>query len=226
MRVTLLKLLDGLTRSVDLPEPIYEFGAFRVPGQQHLPYVRDYFPGKRYVGCDMRPGDGVDEIQDLHQLSLPDASVGTAILFDTIEHVREPWRATAEVLRCLKPGGVILMTSVWYFPIHAYPDDYWRFTASAFDALLKDYHPIATAMCGLEKLPHTVVGLAGKGPIDPAFEAEIRRVVAAWKRHGATSWKERVLDWAPPALLIPAYGLFLRAMARRTPKRAQPPQDG
>jgi len=35
-----------------------------------------------------------------------------------------------------------------------------------------------------------------------------------------------VLDWAPPALLIPAYGLFLRAMAKRTPKRALPARDG
>ncbi|HXU45689.1 MAG TPA: methyltransferase domain-containing protein [Thermoanaerobaculia bacterium] len=219
MRVTLLKLLAELARSVDLPEPIYEFGAFRVEGQKHLPHVRDYFPGKRFVGCDMRAGDGVDEIQDLHALDIPDASVGTAILFDTIEHVREPWRATAEILRCLKPGGIVLMTSVWYFPIHAYPDDYWRFTASAFDALLQDFHPIATEMCGLEKLPHTVVGLASKGPIDPAAEAQIRRLVAAWKRHGASSWKEAVLDWLPPALLIPAYGLFLRATARLAPKR-------
>jgi hypothetical protein len=101
MRVTLLKLLDSLTREVDLPDPVYEFGSFRVPGQRHLPEVRSYFPQGRYVGCDLQPGPGVDEIQDLHQLTLPDASVGTALLFDTIEHVRDPWRAMSEGRRCL-----------------------------------------------------------------------------------------------------------------------------
>ena len=214
MRVTLLKLLEELSRSVDFPEPIYEFGAFRVPGQRHLPRVRDYFPGKRYVGCDLHAGDGVDEIQDIEALTLPDGSVGTAILFDTIEHVRRPWLATAELRRCLKPGGIVLMTSVWYFPIHAYPDDYWRMTSSAFDALFEGYAPIVTAMCGLERLPHTVIGLASKGSIEREVEAEIQRIVHAWKTNGATGWKERLLDWMPPALLIPAYAMFLRGMTR------------
>ena len=220
MRVTLLKLLQGLTEAVEFPAPIYEFGAFRVPGQEHLPFVRDAFPGKRFVGCDMRSGPGVDEIQDLHALDLPDGSVGTALLFDTIEHVREPWRALSELHRCLKPGGLLIMTSVWYFPIHAYPDDYWRFTASAFLALMgDDFHPIAVDMCGLPRLPHTVFGIASKGPIDPEMERRIQAVVAAWKRHGARSWKEAVIEITPPIVLIPAYDFFLRAMRLFHPGR-------
>ncbi len=220
MRVTLLKLLQGLTEAVDFPTPIYEFGAFRVPGQEHLPFVRDSFPGKRFVGCDMRSGPGVDEIQDLHALDLPDESVGAALLFDTIEHVREPWRALAELHRCLKPGGLLIMTSVWYFPIHAYPDDYWRFTASAFLALMgDDFHPIAVDMCGLPRLPHTVFGIASKGPVDPEVERRIQAVVAAWKRHGARSWKEAVIEITPPIVLIPAYDFFLRAMRLFHPGR-------
>ena len=220
MRVTLLKLLQGLTEAVDFPAPVYEFGAFRVPGQEHLPFVRDFFPGKAFVGCDMRSGPGVDEIQDLHALALPDESVGTALLFDTIEHVREPWKALAELHRCLKPGGLLIMTSVWYFPIHAYPDDYWRFTASAFLALMGEgFHPISVDMCGLARLPHTVFGIASKGPIAPEAEASIQRVVAAWKRRGARSWKEAVIEIAPPVVLIPAYDFFLRGMRWLHPKK-------
>jgi SAM-dependent methyltransferase len=220
MRVTLLKLLSGLKETVPFPAPIYEFGAFRVPGQEHLPFVHDFFPGQRFVGCDMRTGPGVDEIQDLHALTLPDESVGTALLFDTIEHVREPWRAMAELHRCLKPGGLLILTSVWYFPIHAYPDDYWRFTASAFRSLMGDaFHPIAVDMCGLARLPHTVFGIASKGPVDPAVERAIQEAVAAWKRRGAHSWKETVMEVTPPFVLIPAYDLFLRAMRLLHPKR-------
>jgi SAM-dependent methyltransferase len=212
MRTTLFNLLEALTRAADFPEPVYEFGAFRVPGQEHLPYVRDFFPGKKFVGCDLRPGPGVDEIQDLHDLALPDQSIGSAILFDTVEHVREPWRALAEVHRCLKPGGILLMSSVWYFPIHAYPDDYWRFTASGFSTLLQDFHPLSVGMCGLKRLPHTVFGVASKGPIDPAEERAVQAAAENWMRHGSRSWKETMLEVAPPVVLIPAYDLFLRMM--------------
>ncbi len=214
MRVTLLKLLDHVTRDVDLPGPIYEFGSFRVPGQRHLREVRSYFPEKVYVGCDQQPGPGVDEVQDLHQLRIPDSSIGTALLFDTIEHVRDPWRALSEVRRCLKPGGIVIMTSVWYFPIHAYPDDYWRFTASAFRELLREHQLITADMFGLARLPHTVIGIASNGPPAAGMAQRLHDVVAKWGRTEASTWKELVMETVPPRLLIPAYAAYLRMQDR------------
>lgn len=227
MRITLLNLLDALTKAVELPAPVYEFGAYRVPGQEHLPHVRDYFPGKRFVGCDLRQGPGVDQIQDLHQLRLPDQSIGTALLFDTIEHVREPWRALDEVWRCLAPGGIVLMTSVWYFPVHAFPDDYFRFTASGFRSLLQRYDSVFVTACGLQRLPHTVVGIASKTPMKPDVESSVRSELERWKRRGSRTWKETVLDACPPFLLIPGYSSFLRLMSlvnrRRLPSNNDAP---
>lgn len=224
MRITLLKLLGRLTAEVDFPEPIYEFGAFRVPGQRHLPPVRSYFPGRQFVGCDLEPGPGVDEIQDLHRLALPDGSIGTALMFDTIEHVRNPWQALAEIRRCLKPGGILVMTSVWYFPIHAYPDDYWRFTGSAFRELWADYTVISVEMFGLARLPHTVIGIASHGPTSPGIDEKLKRAVSAWGKREATSWKERTLEIVPPCVFIPAYRMYLRlqdAVHSRRPNRGQ-----
>jgi len=212
LRGTLLTLLGELTRCTKFPEPVYEFGAFRVSGQRHLPEVRDFFTDKAFVGCDLRMGPGVDEVQDLHALAIPDGSVGTVLLFDTIEHVRAPWQALAEIHRVLKPGGIVIMTSVWYFPIHAYPDDYWRFTASAFRTLFEDFETVSVAMCGIQRLPHTVVGVASKGPLAPDAAAAIDRAVQAWRVHGSRTWKESVLDLAPPLLLVHGYHWFLQAM--------------
>lgn len=222
MRVTLLKLLAALTREVDFPDPVYEFGSFRVPGQRHLPEVRSYFPSRRYVGCDLQPGEGVDEIQDLHRLTLADGSVGTALLFDTIEHVRDPFRALSEVRRCLKPGGIAVMSSHWYFPIHAYPDDYWRFTASAFRELFRDYEEISIGMLGLARLPHTVLGIASNGPTDASTRDAVRRIVARWGERDASSWKELAMEWLPPRILIPAYGSFLRLQESLHRNRSRP----
>ena len=51
--------------ALDLREPIYEFGSYQVAGQEGLADLRPLFRGRRYVGCDMRPGPGVDEVMDL-----------------------------------------------------------------------------------------------------------------------------------------------------------------
>jgi SAM-dependent methyltransferase len=212
MRTTLLTLLERLSQAVEFPGPIFEFGSYRVPGQQHLPRVQDFFPRKSVVGCDIRTGPGVDRIEDLHSLTLPTDSIGTALMFDTIEHVRDPWRAMSEIHRCLKPGGLLVMSSVWFFPIHAYPDDYWRFTSSAFRELMRDFHVIAAEMCGLAKMPHTVVGIGSKGSVDPGSENAIVGTLSKWKENGARTWKEVVLDACPPVLLYPLYQTFLRTL--------------
>jgi len=177
-----------------------------------------------FVGCDLRPGPDVDRIEDLHSLSFADESVGTALLFDTIEHVREPWRAMAELHRCLRPSGLIVMTSVMYFPLHAHPDDYWRFTDSGFASLLHAFNTICIESCGLRKLPHTVVGIASKGRLEPALELSIRKSVASWKRRGAGSWKELGMSTLPPFLLIPAYDVFTRILQVRSRRAAGGPK--
>jgi hypothetical protein len=88
MRTTIYRLMQALGGATAFPEPIYEFGAYRVPGQESRGDVRACFPGRTFVGCDLSPGPGVDEIQDLHRLALGDGAIGTALLLDTIEHVR------------------------------------------------------------------------------------------------------------------------------------------
>lgn len=218
MRTTLFSLLNSIAKTGGLSAPVYEFGAYRVPGQEHRASVRDFFPSVPFVGCDMRAGPGVDRVENLHNLTLPDESIQTALLFDTIEHVREPWRAMAEIHRCLRPNGIVVMTSPMFFPIHAYPDDYWRFTDSGFASLLQAFNIISIESCGLKKLPHSIVGIAAKGRLNPTLEANLREAVISWKRHGATSWKEVALATIPPIFLVPAYDLFSRILEMRSAK--------
>lgn len=214
VRTTIYKLMERVGRITALPEPIYEFGSYRVPGQESRGDVRTCFPGRRFVGCDLSLGEGVDQIQDLHHLDIADGTIGTALLLDTIEHVREPFRAMSEVHRCLRPGGLMVMTSVMYFPIHLHPDDYWRFTASGFDSLSAPFAQVDTTMVGLRTLPHTVVAMAYKAPSAESLRHDVSATVNAWKRSGATSWKEVALALAPPFLLVPAYDLYVAYLER------------
>ena len=62
----------------------------------------------------------------------------------------------------LKPDGIALITSVMNFPIHDYPNDYWRFTPEGFESLLKNFSYRFVDAIGDEWFPHTVVGLGFK----------------------------------------------------------------
>lgn len=148
------------------PEPIVEIGAFQVSGQEAISDLRPYFPGKSYVGCDMRPGPGVERIEDIHHLGFLDGEVGTLLLADTLEHVWNPHRAFAEVERCLRQDGVVIFSSVMLFPIHSHPEDYWRFTPETFRQLAAVFPHSAIFTAGETIFPHTVCGVAAKGGYD------------------------------------------------------------
>ena len=146
-------------------EPIYEFGAIQVPGQELIADLRPFFRGKRYVGTDLREGPGVDEIIDLHSIALPDESIGTAICLDTLEHVEYPRKAMENIHRVLKPEGLLLLSVPMNFPIHNYPYDYWRFTPAGVESLLKPFHFAHVDAIGTPDFPTTVVALAAKRPV-------------------------------------------------------------
>lgn len=208
MRSSLYALVDAMTRVIRFPEPIVEFGAQRVPEQAHLPSIRGCFPGQQFVGTDITLGSHVDEVQDLHALTYPNESIGTALLFDTIEHVRKPWTALSEVRRCLKPGGVVVMTSVFFFPIHDYGGDYWRFTDAAMESLLDAFDLVFAGTAGSSLLPHTAIGVAARSPFDQEEWNRLSRAVEQWLQHDSATWKERMMMIAPAAVTVAGYQAY------------------
>jgi len=142
----------------NIPEPIYEFGSLQVPGQEVLANLRPLFPNKHYVGCDFRKGPGVDRIMDVEKIDLNNNSIGTVIIIDTLEHVRNVYAAINEIHRILKPCGLVIMASVMFFPIHNYPYDYWRFTPKAFELLLEKFEEKKVYFDGNPKFPTGIYG--------------------------------------------------------------------
>jgi SAM-dependent methyltransferase len=57
---------------------------------------------------------------------------------ETLEHVLNPAVFLAEMNRCLKPGGRLLLTVPFSARWHFIPYDYWRPTPSALDHLLRN----------------------------------------------------------------------------------------
>jgi SAM-dependent methyltransferase len=157
-------MLYGLARAVttafDLPGPVLEVGSFVVPGQEALGDLRRLFPGRDYLGIDMRPGPGVDQVADVEDLPFADGSMGTVICLSTFEHVRHFWRGFEEARRVLRPDGAMLVACPFYLHVHDYPSDYWRFTPEALKVLLADYPSKIIGWHGPDKRPANVWALA------------------------------------------------------------------
>jgi SAM-dependent methyltransferase len=135
-------------------------------------------------------------------------------MLDTLEHVEEPRVAMSELRRCLAPDGILVLTTVFFFPIHKLPSDYRRYTADGMRAELRDFDRSFVGEAGLRLFPHTVVGLAGGPDVSEERWLGLCDVIEQWLRQGATSWKERLSDLVPPILLEKVYEIYTRGTAR------------
>jgi SAM-dependent methyltransferase len=157
-------VMRGLVRAVaetfTLPGPILEIGSFQVAGQESVADLRTLFPGRSYLGLDVRPGRGVDLLASVEALPYADGSIGTILAVSTLEHVPRFWRAFDEMHRVLRPDGALLLACPFYFHLHAHPHDYWRFSPEALEFLLTPYPSKIIGSHGPPERPANVWSLA------------------------------------------------------------------
>lgn len=90
--------------------------------------------GTEYLSLDY-PMTGVglykampDVFGDASRLPFADASMDTVLLLEVLEHLRHPAQALSEIARVLRPGGILLLTLPFLYPVHDAPQDYQRYT--------------------------------------------------------------------------------------------------
>ncbi|MGD9015712.1 MAG: class I SAM-dependent methyltransferase [Candidatus Omnitrophota bacterium] len=191
------------SQTLPIIEPIYEFGAQQVGGQEGFADLRPFFTNQKYVGADIVNGLGVDVILNLHNINLASESVGTVVTVGTLEHVEFPRKAIAEIHRILKPDGILILTTVMNHPHHSTPD-YWRFTTEGLEILLKDFTTAIVDFTGEKKFPNTIVAIAAKAMLDEKIIQSYKERIYAWKKY---SRKIERISWS--RLLMPPllYGL-------------------
>lgn len=99
---------------------------------------RGLHPTATWTGVDFLEGLGVDVLGDAEKLPFDPNRFTGAVCSETLEHVRRPWVAMSELVRVTQPGGLVLVTTMTAFPIHDYPNDYWRFTSEGLRVLMED----------------------------------------------------------------------------------------
>lgn len=101
------------------------------------PYKK-YFPNR--VCIDAEADEGVDFVGDAHNLSrFRDGEFGCVLCTEVLEHLHTPQKALDEMRRVLKPGGKLILTTRFIFPLHNIPGDYFRFTRYGLAHLLRDW---------------------------------------------------------------------------------------
>lgn len=120
---------------------VIEAGSLNVNGSVR-PHVEDLQPSL-YIGTDMRAGPGVDMVCAAEALPgrLGDLQADTVISTEMLEHAEEWQGALDGMIRVLKPGGVLVLTTRGPgFPRHDHPGDFWRFPVPVMRKLLSAAH--------------------------------------------------------------------------------------
>lgn len=103
--------------------------------------VRPLFTGP-YIGVDIAPARGVDEIADAQDLSsFADRSFDVVVSTEMLEHCPRPWLAVPEMARVA--SDIVILTARGYdergcWAVHGYPHDYYRYSAGAMTLLATD----------------------------------------------------------------------------------------
>lgn len=97
-------------------------------GCGHKPYA-DLFIGCQYIGMNHSDEDASPDILGDAQ-SFPFENDFAEIVFCTqvAEHLPQPHKLFNESYRVLKPGGFLILTAPFHWPLHEEPYDYFRFT--------------------------------------------------------------------------------------------------
>lgn len=96
-----------------------------------------YFPNR--IGFDIAPGPGVDVVGDAHALPFGGNHFDMIVCTEVLEHLHTPEQAIAEMRRVLKPGGLLLLSTRFIFPIHDAPHDYFRYTKYGLKHLFRQW---------------------------------------------------------------------------------------
>jgi SAM-dependent methyltransferase len=90
----------------------------------------------QYVGVDLAAGPNVDVIlTSPYRLPFASHSVDVIVSGQAFEHIEFFWLTWLEMVRVLRPGGLIFLLAPSRGYEHRYPQDCWRFYPDGYQAL-------------------------------------------------------------------------------------------
>lgn len=113
-------------------------GSFQPPAHQ----ARAWW----YVNLDLETKP--DVYADVAQVPLRGQSVDCVICTEVLEHLPRPERCVEEIHRLLRDGGLVLASVPFFYPVHADPYDFQRFTEDGLRQLFKNFKSVEVHRMG------------------------------------------------------------------------------
>lgn len=162
------------------PLAIADLGSYDVNGSYRPLFEH---PSWSYRGVDLAPGPNVDVVlESPYRLPFASESLDLIVSGQAFEHVEYFWLAWLEMLRTLKPGGMVFLIAPSRGPEHRYPVDCWRFYPDAWRALAR-WGAVELLEAATDWEPHADEDSAPWGDTVGVF-----RKAAPWSRRRKIWW--------------------------------------
>ena len=98
----------------------------------------EYFPN--VVNLEVVSYSSTDILAVGERLPFVDNCFDAVVSFAVLEHVKDPFKCAAEIMRVLKPGGVLYTQVPFLQPVHAYPNHFYNMTMQGLRSLFDGMH--------------------------------------------------------------------------------------
>lgn len=144
-----IRLVNEQVAKYGLVAPFVDLGGLAKPtiadyaitmrtGDQHARYIALPNGARPFDALDpeyiiLNPEQGDPDIEDLPRRYRD--YFGTAVCLNVIEHVENPFVVFEAIHAIMQRGGLVVISTVFSFPEHKSPIDYWRFSPECLNML-------------------------------------------------------------------------------------------
>lgn len=141
-RKNLYEFIDSQLKAITPGMSVLNVGASGEVGSRLSRALTKDNTGIELVSTDIDPERKPDIVCDVCDMPFPDNSFDAVFLIEVLEHVHNPPKALSEISRVLKPGGTLIFSVPFIFPLHDRPGDYFRYTKYGLKLLLSEYDQV------------------------------------------------------------------------------------
>lgn len=110
-------------------------------GSKLAPY-REQISHTKYLTLDIDSQIKPDIISDISKVNWESNYFDTIVATEILEHCYSPEKAINEIYRLLKPTGVCILSTRFFYRYHPDPKDYYRFTEDSLKYLFRNFREI------------------------------------------------------------------------------------
>jgi len=89
------------------------------------------------IRIEIKPYDFTDLLAVNQALPFRDDAFDVVFTLNVLEHVNDPWGCAREIMRVVKPGGIVYAVVPFLQPVHGYPEHYFNMTTSGLRRLFE-----------------------------------------------------------------------------------------